>query len=89
MDSLHWVLGLTLKVYSFDVGHSTDDHFGEEVAFSVDKLRAHTGLGCVEEGLSSKSVSLQTESALDELYTFFKGKSVTRDDTGGMDVVLN
>lgn len=72
-------------VDALDGGHGVDDELGEEVRVGADDLRAHAGLGGVEQGLAPEPVDLDRHDAVDELDGLAHREAVAADDRGRVD----
>ena len=89
VNGLDGVLGLTLGVGGLDVVHGLDNHTGEEVGLGAEKLGAHGGLGGVEDGILTEGVGLDTALLLDKSDGLLEGKTVTRHNRSGVNLVLH
>lgn len=89
VNVLNWVLGLTLSINHLNVLHGINNHVGEEVSLTEQKLGAHGGFGSVDKTFTGEGIGLDSEVLSDKVDRLLKGKTVAAHDGGGMNLVLN
>ncbi|KAI3475615.1 hypothetical protein L1887_62957 [Cichorium endivia] len=89
VDRLDRILCLAARIDGLDGEHGVDGDLREKVVVGADDLARHAGLCDIDERLLAERVDLGGELVLEVFAGLAAGETVSGDDGGGVDLVLD